>query len=230
MVAKTALNAQQQLLVTEHLPAAQRIVGGMIKTYPDLRRLEDDLLQAAYFGLMRASMDYDPTAGAKFSTYAYNWIIYYVGWEKYRLQNTVRTASPSQPVCNLAMGNDVFSNNDDAGIKDASSGSVPSWGLIGAIRERLQYTPDFDGDAEALRMWDRCIAYLETTHGEQRTRWYMEHVYQGRLLREIGDEHGCSREWVRQVVEKVGRTFEQFSAVLQSELNGAANDNVEVPR
>lgn len=155
----------------------------------------DDLVQAGWRGVSRASKDFDPERGIRFSTYSIYWIRHYMGRVASAARNNaVMTTSIEFPVSgaereSLTLG-DVLPTDGRELVKSECGLIVHSY----------------------LKTWLRFL--------NDRERHIIKSRYLGKTqptLRILGKELGLSRERIRQIEELALAKIRRYVAIIGAE-------------
>lgn len=201
-------------LAAENLKVADKFVTTYLKTRPNLRHLEEDLLQEARIGLMRAAEDFDPAnpKRATFETYAWHWmqsktrhfLEAMVGAVKQHSHGvngtTLQTSESLTPTDNVSSTTmtkakehtdhePVFEFDPSVGID-----SVKSWEQV---RKRLQNAPLKKGRGNGYQ--------VERSPNEAEA--FLRHTFGGVPVRRLAAEEGVSFQRVHQRVQRLREDF-----------------------
>jgi RNA polymerase sigma factor (sigma-70 family) len=159
---------------------------------------EDDLQSEAIVGLMRAAKKYDPARGVAFWHYAQFWVNAHVGaYIRWRMSgpatvstHLTRNGGPRRP---RTFGVSLSQEIDD--LERAPSSKS----------ERLLYshghtTPDTGAESEIDSTLDNVWTVARRVLTPDQYAILEERHRDGRLLHEIGDARGVTRERIRQIL------------------------------
>ena len=156
----------------------------------------EDLVQAARMGLMHACTKFDRSKGFKFSTYASWWVRHYVLRTIQDQRNTVRVPVYRQEKDRID-GNEPAVRMLSGDYEYNSDRSTQGTTIFDAIGD-----PDTDCQGLDVLLGEERVttgrALLGMLEGNQK-RVVQAFFWDGKNLREIGEELGLSRERVRQI-------------------------------
>lgn len=198
------LSPAQAKIVADNIPLAKRFVHGLMQQHPRLNTSRDDFLQAAYFGLMRAAAGFKPDRGMAYSTYA-------VWCMRSETKNHLRrmvgpVAIPfHDKVEGMAKVYPVEIPQDDSLPQPAQIGPVGALAFEDA-RDAAAILAEFEDYVMKL--------YIQRSPPEQRKRnleIFRRYRFGEETFDAIGQDHGLTRERVRQIVRDYGRRFLNFT-------------------
>lgn len=153
----------------------------------------EDLVQEGFIGLIEAQKRFDPTLGNKFSTYAVHWVRHYIQRAVHNKALTVRIPVHKQ----------IDLQKKKKRLPVSVSSYYRPWGDGGCLLDILQDEgdlPDAWLDQEAIKH-EVHMAMAELPERHRQILW-ARFSKDGRTLKDIGDEHGVSRERIRQIVKE----------------------------
>lgn len=143
------------------------------------RQAVDDLASAVRLGFVRAALDFDPSRGRKFITYAH-WMGWQYGCRELTRHNARGLAVPDNYKVERADVHLACDTADDATGADALTYAA---------------APEPDGPADLGELWELIRPHVSPREFDVLARRYKD----GLTLREVGERIGCTRERVRQI-------------------------------
>lgn len=208
VAAKTSRRMMDSLIVR-----CEPFVKGRVSYLARFARDQDSMLQAGRIGLYTAAERFDPERGIQFLTYAMWWVRAYVNKERAREQGEGHV-----PAYAILKGVDIGNTRGVSWLDECiSTGDGHSTGGMTSRLDRMRSDePSADVALERHETMAAVRALTPALAKGRKTKPKDSRLRQAildermltdtpRTLSEIGEDHGCSREWVRQREEQMIR-------------------------
>lgn len=200
--------AEQQAVITKHLPLVRHLVSELIGRRPDYARFRADLVQDGTLALYHALTKFDPNRGVAFGTYAWAWV-----------QRDVREAACrySSPASGVRTTNKVHAYHAPT-RREAFDVAYEGTGTFG-VRNESDAIPDSAGsneltmqrNLEARRLSKEVfheLAGARRKNPKRDVEIFFRAYVQGESIADVARDMGLSRQRTHTIGTEVNTHFQ----------------------